>query len=127
MNTEKPSPQVMPTAKASSGERTGRVLHGKFGSPASRNSSASIKTLSTFSPTNNNDDVFRSGAQLLSQWCCQTREQKLERACIALLDQLNEAHINRDGCDLSAHIGDETVYCACADAYRMGREALKSE
>ena len=70
---------------------------------------------------NDNDEIFRSGAQLLAEWGCQSREQKLERACMALMEQLNEAHKE---CDLAEHLTDEAVACSCADAYRMGHEAL---
>lgn len=73
---------------------------------------------------NDNDRDFRTGAQLLAEWGCQTREQKLERACMALLEQINQLHIERQECDLSEHLYDETVVCSCADAYRMGRQAL---
>ena len=76
--------------------------------------------------SNDNDDIFRTGAQLLSQWGCTTREQKLERAVMALMSNLNDLHRSIHGQDLKVRIADETVTCSCADAYRMGDEALKA-
>jgi len=62
------------------------------------------------------------GATLLEQWGCQTREQKLERACIALTHALNELHKEAKGQDLSLR---NNHFCGCADAYNMGIEALR--
>ena len=75
--------------------------------------------------TNDNDDFFRSGAQLLAEWGCKSHEQKLERACAALMDGLNDLHKQHKNCDLAEHLSDESTSCSCADAYRMGHEALK--
>jgi transposase-like protein len=74
---------------------------------------------------NDNDDTFRSGAQLLAEWGCKTREKKLKRACMALMEQLNGLHVKYENQDLGAHLSDENIACSCADAYRMGHEALK--
>ena len=76
--------------------------------------------------TNDNDDLFRTGAQLLAEWGCTTREQKLERACMALMAALNDLHQARHGQNLKERIADESVACSCADAYRIGDEALKN-
>jgi hypothetical protein len=70
---------------------------------------------------NDNDDTFRSGAQLLAAWGCKTREERLERACMALMEQINQLH---RGQDLAAEIANQAVSCSCADAYRMGHEAI---
>lgn len=67
------------------------------------------------------DEVI-DGAMLLEQWGCQTREQKLERACIALTGALNELHAKYEGQDLSV---PNNHFCARADAYNMGIEALR--
>jgi hypothetical protein len=74
---------------------------------------------------NDNDDDFQTGAQLLAAWDCKTREQKLERACMALMENLNELHAEHKKVDLSKHMGDQEISCSCADAYRMGHEALR--
>lgn len=73
---------------------------------------------------NDNDEMFQTGAQLLAAWGCRTREQKLERACMALMEELNSLHIERKDIDLAAHLTNQNVSCSCADAYRMGHEAL---
>lgn len=73
---------------------------------------------------NDNDDTFRSGVQLLAAWGCKTREEKLERAVVALMEQLNELHKGAHGQDLRAELVNEAVFCSCADAYRMGHEAI---
>lgn len=75
---------------------------------------------------NYNDGTYRSGAQLLSEWGCKTREAKLARACAALMEQLNQKHKDHDDLDLSKHLTDEGISCSCADAYRMGYEALNA-
>lgn len=69
---------------------------------------------------NDNDSDVRTGAQLLVEWNCVTREQKLERACIALTSTLNELH----KAQLLQDLEDQQLFCSCADAYKMGREAL---
>lgn len=72
---------------------------------------------------NDDDEDVRSGAQLLHEWGCVTREQKLERACLALMAALNDIHIEHKGQDLT----DPSHFCSCADAYKMGHEALKGK
>lgn len=69
---------------------------------------------------NDDDEGIRSGAQLLAEWGCKTREQMLERACMALMATLNELHIEHKGQDLRDH----EHYCGCADAFKMGATAL---
>lgn len=66
----------------------------------------------------------KTGAELLSDWHCVTREQKLERACFALTRALNDLHIKHEGQDLSRY---NNHFCSCADAYNMGIEALIPE
>jgi hypothetical protein len=73
---------------------------------------------------NDNNSEFRTGSQLLAEWGCQTREKRLERAVIALMGQLNELHKDIHGQDLEATITNESVFCSCADAYRMGHELI---
>lgn len=68
---------------------------------------------------------YKTGAELLDACGCQTREKKLEQACKALMEQLNGLHICEHKQDLSKLLTDQTVTCSCADAYRMGEEALK--
>jgi len=74
-----------------------------------------------------NDDTanYRTGATLLAQWNCNTREQKLERACKALMESLERFHEEYEGQSLAENLENEEIYCSCADAYRMGHEALK--
>ena len=76
---------------------------------------------------NDNDGSFRTGTQLLAEWGCKTREQKLERACMALMEQLNQLHQDRKECSLAEHLTDADVSCSCADAYRMGHAALTQD
>jgi len=68
---------------------------------------------------------YMTGAELLAQFNCTTREQKLEQAVKALMNQLNDLHIECNAQDLSQNIDNEDILCSCADAYRMGHEALK--
>lgn len=68
------------------------------------------------------DESYVTGAERLAAWGCETREQKLERACMALMEQLNMLHVEHKDVDLSE---DEDATCSCADAWRMGAEALK--
>lgn len=75
--------------------------------------------------TNDNDDVFKTGAQLLAEWGALTPVQKLERACAALMEQLNELHCAQHGQNLFEQLESSELACSCADAYRMGFEALK--
>lgn len=76
--------------------------------------------------SNDKSREYQSGGALLAQWGCLSREQKLERACRALMQELNSTHIDYHGQDLSRTLEDKDVFCSCADAYRMGHEALKS-
>ena len=70
---------------------------------------------------NDNDEFVRSGAVMLAAWNCHTREEKLERACIALTRTLRDLHLEHKHQDLN----NQTLFCACSDAYKMGMEALK--
>lgn len=72
-----------------------------------------------------NNETFKTGAQLLAEWGCKTHDQKLERACAALMEQLNQIHQSHHGQNLFEHLEARYVDCSCADAYRMGFEALK--
>lgn len=75
--------------------------------------------------TQDNEDTFKTGAQLFAEWGCKTHEQKLERACAALMEQVNQLHREFHDKDLFEHLNVQYVDCSCADAYRMGFEALK--
>jgi hypothetical protein len=75
---------------------------------------------------NDNDDTFQSGAQLLARWGCKHHDQKLERACASLMVALNELHRQHKHQDLKEHLTNEAICCSCADAYRMGAEALQA-
>ena len=68
---------------------------------------------------------YLSGKELLSSFNCTTREQKLELAIKALMKIMNNLHIECKGQDLSQNLGNHDISCSCADAYRMGYEALK--
>jgi len=65
-----------------------------------------------------------SGDDLLEDWKCKTREERLERAVIALMSELNNLHIDYQGESLRENLDNPNVYCSCSDAYRMGHEAL---
>jgi hypothetical protein len=73
---------------------------------------------------NDNDRVFRTGAQLLADFECRTREQKLERACIALLGALDDLHVRHEHQSLEQNLTNQKIVCSCADAYRMGNAAV---
>jgi hypothetical protein len=68
---------------------------------------------------------YKTGKELLDSWGCKTKEEKLTRACIALMSNLNDLHIESKSQDLEEALEDESIFCSCADAYRMGKEALK--
>lgn len=68
---------------------------------------------------------FKTGSDLLQSWGCETREDKLERACSTLMGIIEAIHTSHHGQSLKANINNSAIYCSCADAYRMGHEALK--
>jgi hypothetical protein len=68
---------------------------------------------------------YKSGNELLEAFNATTREQKLERACRALMATLEDLHVDCHHQSLAENIDNEEVFCGCADAYRMGHEALK--
>lgn len=72
-----------------------------------------------------NSEEYRSGAALLAEWQCKTKEQKLERACLALMAALEELHVNYEEQSLEQNLDNHDVFCSCSDAYRMGKEALR--
>lgn len=73
-----------------------------------------------------NDPMYHNGEQLLAAFGCKTREEKLECAVIALMRELNDAHIYHHGESLEDNLTTTSQFCSCADAYRMGHEALKT-
>lgn len=75
--------------------------------------------------TQDNETEYRSGAALLSAFGTETREQKLERACKAMMTQLDDLHVHHKKQSLAGNVENHGIFCSCADAYRMGHEALK--
>ncbi|WBU27549.1 hypothetical protein OOZ54_12675 [Rhodopseudomonas palustris] len=99
---------------------------------------------------NDCDDDFRTGEQLLAEWGCANRQERLERAALALREQINEfdavpeqedtveasvrammsqldrLHVEQKNQSLAGSIDDQEVFCSCSDAYRMGAAALNS-
>ena len=75
--------------------------------------------------SHDNETNYRTGEQLLNQWGCFNREQKLEQACRALMQELNSLHTAHKKQNLKLELHNPHVFCSCADAYRMGEEALK--
>ena len=70
---------------------------------------------------------YMTGEELLAAFCCVTREQRLERAVMALMQELDSLHVNYQAQSLSENLGNPEVFCSCADAYRMGHAALSLE
>lgn len=68
---------------------------------------------------------YLTGAELLAGFGCNTREAKLEQAVKALMSELNDLHIECKAQSLWDNIDNPEIFCTCADAYRMGHEALK--
>lgn len=74
---------------------------------------------------NDNSDEYQSGAALLASWKCTTREQKLEQACKALMQEIENLHCVHKKQSLIANLTNPNIFCGCADAYRMGCEAIQ--
>ncbi len=68
---------------------------------------------------------YMTGTELLAAWNLTTREQKLEQAVKALMRELESSHRIYEGQSLANNLENPEVFCSCADAYRMGHEALK--
>ena len=75
----------------------------------------------------NDFDEYKSGADLLAAFNYNSREKKLAQACIALMEELNAHHIKTHNMCLRDNLTNRDVFCSCADAYRMGYEALKED
>lgn len=75
--------------------------------------------------SNDNSNEYQSGAALLAAHGCTTREEKLTVACRALMQELENLHVEYEDQSLADSVDDRDVFCGCADAYRMGREALR--
>lgn len=95
------------------------------------------------------DDEYKTGEQLLQEWGCSTREERLHRAVLALeeqiqeyhekpvvtfpmesrvqalMEQLERIHVDQQRQSLSANLLNEEICCSCADAYRMGHASLR--
>ena len=41
------------------------------------------------------------------------------------MQHLNNLHVQLHSQNLKHHLDDPEIFCSCADAYRMGHEALK--
>ena len=72
-------------------------------------------------------DEYKSGADLLAAFNYNSREKKLAQACKALMEELNAYHIKTHNLCLHDNLTNRDVFCSCADAYRMGYEALKED
>ncbi len=68
---------------------------------------------------------YKSGDDLLAAFELTTREQRLEQAVKAIMQELERLHKEHLRQSLKNNITNERVFCSCADAYRMGHEALK--
>ncbi|SRR5258707_14390923 len=68
---------------------------------------------------------YMTGAELLAAWNLTTREEKLEQAVKALMQELESSHCVHEEQSLADNLENTKVSCSCADAYRMGHEALK--
>lgn len=68
---------------------------------------------------------YMTGAELIAQFNLPTREAKLEQAVKALMEQLESLHVEHEEQSLAENLENPEIYCSCADAYRMGHEALK--
>ncbi len=68
--------------------------------------------------------TYMDGEELLSQFNLTTREQRLEQAVKALMDQLDSLHTTHESQSLADNLTNPEVFCSCVDAYRMGYAAL---
>lgn len=75
---------------------------------------------------NNEFREYMSGGELLAAFKLTTREQKLEQAVKALMEELDRSHVEHKNQSLADNIDNQDVFCSCADAYRMGHTALHS-
>lgn len=69
---------------------------------------------------------YKSGGELLAAFGLSTREQKLEQACRALMEQLDLLHCEHKDQSLEQNTDNQHMFCSCMDAYRMGHIALNS-
>lgn len=76
--------------------------------------------------TDREDYDYLTGAELLAAFNLTTKEQKLEQACKALMQELESIHHECKAQSLADNIDNPEVFCSCADAYRMGHTALHS-
>ena len=70
--------------------------------------------------------MYISGKKLLAKWNLTTREQRLEQAVKALMQEIESLHCEHKNQSLANNLNNLKVFCSCADAYRMGHEALKA-
>ncbi len=71
--------------------------------------------------------TYMDGEELLGQFNLITREQRLEQAVKALMEQLDNLHKIHQIQSLANNLTNPKVFCSCADAYRMGHAALSPE
>jgi hypothetical protein len=71
-------------------------------------------------------EEYMTGSELLAQFNLPTREAKLEQAVKALMEQLEQLHLEHENQSLADNIDNQEVFCSCADAYRMAHTALHS-
>ncbi len=69
---------------------------------------------------------YKSGDDLLAAFDLTTREQRLEQAVKAMMQELERLHREHLRQSLRNNVNNKHVFCSCADAYRMGYAALRS-
>jgi len=70
---------------------------------------------------------YMTGEELLAAWNLTTREQRLEQAVKALVQEIESLHREYKKQSLADNLTNPEVFCSCADAYRMGQAALSPE
>lgn len=73
----------------------------------------------------NTENDYKSGEELLAAFNCITREEKLTQAVKALMTEIERLHVEHKEQSLVENLTNTKIYCSCADAYRMGHEALQ--
>ena len=68
--------------------------------------------------------TYMDGEELLGQFNLTTREQRLEQAVKALMQNIERLHLECQEQSLADNLTNPEVFCSCVDAYRMGYAAL---
>lgn len=76
--------------------------------------------------TDYKEQEYMTGAELLTAFNLTSREQKLEQAVKALMQELDNLHCEHKNQSLADGIDNTEMFCSCADAYRIGHAALHS-